>query len=120
MTILNDIKSQLGPTSDDTYFDQELLIHINSVMVILYQLGVMATPVLVDATTEWSVITGDSTQLELVKTYMAMKVKMIFDPPTSGTLADSLNNIIRELEWRIAAAVNPVDTFVSEQEVDNG
>lgn len=120
MTILNDVKTQLGPTPDDTHFDSELLIHINSVMIILYQLGVIRTPVMVDSSTEWSAIIGDSTQLELVKTYMAMKVKMIFDPPTSGTLADSLNNIIRELEWRIAAAVNPVDTFVPEQEVDNG
>lgn len=107
MSILNTVKKLLGidPSSED--FDVDLLIHINSVMTILNQMGVgPASTVIIDKDTPWTIFTEDKTYLEAVKSYMYMKVRMMFDPPTSGGAIDACNNIIKELEWRLYSLEN--------------
>ena len=101
-SILNAIKKMLGPTSDDTHFDADLIIHINSVFAILSQMGVGPKDgfSIQDDSTLWSSYI-DGPEMQMVKSYMYLKVRLIFDPPTSSSVMDSTNKLIDEYEWRL-------------------
>lgn len=108
-TILLTIKKMLGLSSDDSSFDTDIIIHINSTLTILYQLGVSNVEV-VDSDTAWDSCFGediDFKALNAIKNYVYLKVRKGFDPPTSGTAMDSLDSLIKEYEWRINALVDP-------------
>lgn len=108
-SILTSIKKLLGIAEEDTSFDQDIIMHINTVFAILAQLGV--GPVngfsIEDDEAIWGDYLGNATNLELVKSYIYMKVRSMFDPPTSSILADAMNKNISELEWRINTTVDP-------------
>lgn len=110
-SILLTMRQLLGiyPVETNDAFDIDLIIHINSVFSILHQLGIgPSNGFAISSTSEkWSDFLGDSTQLELVKSYMYAKVKKIFDPPTSTALMNSLDSLINEFEWRENVAVDP-------------
>ena len=108
-SILTSIKKLLGIAEEDTSFDQDIIMHINTVFAILAQLGVGPTNgfSIEDDGAIWSDYLGNSTNLELVKSYIYMKVRSMFDPPTSSILADAMNKNISELEWRINTMVDP-------------
>lgn len=112
-SILTSVKKMLGITEDYTQFDMDIIIHINSVFAILYQLGVGPGHCysITDKTNTWSEFISDQTKLELVKSYMYLKVKLIFDPPTVGTVMEATNRQIAEFEWRLNVAVDPDNTF---------
>ena len=102
-SILLSIKKILNLGADNTDFDPDLLIHINSVLSILQQLGVGPKNgfYITDATATWTEYLGeDSAHLNIVKSYMAAKVRILFDPPVSSAVMDSLNRICSEFEWR--------------------
>lgn len=102
-SILLSIKKVLNLGADNTDFDPDLLIHINSVFSILQQLGIGPETgfYIDDATATWTEYLGDdSAHLNLVKSYMAAKVRILFDPPVSSAVMDSLNRICSEFEWR--------------------
>lgn len=107
-SILDSIKKILGMPPDYDAFDTDLVIHINSVFGILAQLGV--GPVggfsISDNTTLWKAYLGDSKDLEMVKSYMALKVRLVFDPPTIGAVMDAMKEQIREYEWRLNVQVD--------------
>lgn len=101
--ILSSVKELLGISYEDESFDFEILMHINSTLAILFQMGVEEagdTPV-IDITTTWRELFGDRTDLEMVKTYIYFKVKSMFDPPTNSAGLESLNRVMKEFEWRI-------------------
>ena len=104
-TILEDVKKQVGIVPDYDAFDDQLLMCINSAFATLHQLGVGPVEGFeVDNTTEWE--SYISTQrLAFVKSYISMKVKVMFDPPTSSFALDALNKQIAEYEWRINSEV---------------
>ena len=108
-SILTSIKKLLGIAEEDTSFDQDIIMHINTVFAILAQLGVGPANgfSIEDDGAIWSDYLGNSTNLELVKSYIYMKVRSMFDPPTSSILADAMNKNISELEWRINTMVDP-------------
>lgn len=108
-SILTSIKKLLGVAEEDTSFDQDIIMHINTVFAILAQLGVGPTNgfSIEDDGAIWSDYLGNATNLELVKSYIYMKVRSMFDPPTSSILADAMNKNISELEWRINTTVDP-------------
>ena len=108
-SILTSIKKLLGIAEEDTSFDQDIIMHINTVFAILAQLGVGPANgfSIEDDEAIWSDYLGNTTNLELVKSYIYMKVRSMFDPPTSSILADAMNKNISELEWRINATVDP-------------
>lgn len=108
-SILTSIKKLLGIAEEDASFDQDIIMHINTVFAILAQLGVGPTNgfSIEDDGAIWSDYLGNSTNLELVKSYIYMKVRSMFDPPTSSILADAMNKNISELEWRINTTVDP-------------
>lgn len=107
-SILDSIKKILGMPPDYDAFDTDLVIHINSVFGILAQLGVGPEGgfSISDNTTLWNEYLGDSKDLEMVKSYMALKVRLVFDPPTIGAVMDAMKEQIREFEWRLNVQVD--------------
>lgn len=91
-----------------SYFDTDLLIHINSVINILHQLGVTKVDgfFIEDASAEWDEVFDEGVNLELIKSFMYLKVRMIFDPP-QGSAAEAFKEQLKELEWRINIEVDP-------------
>jgi len=112
-SILDSIKKLLGFESSYTAFDMDIIIHINTVFSIMSQMGV--TPSggfsISDNSAIWSDFIQDRAYLEMVKSYVYMKVRMVFDTPTTSFQIDAFNEIIDELEWRLTnAEINFPDT----------
>ena len=105
-SILLSVKKVLGGESVPA-FDEDIIIHINSVLCILNQLGVGPTNGFIVENEEatWSEFLKGFQRLDLVKSYMYLKVKMLFDPPTSAAAIESSNKMIQEFEWRIVTQV---------------
>jgi len=105
-SILNSIKKLLGLSLDYNPFDADIILHINTVFANLAQMGVNPSGnengfSISDSSTTWSEFTNDNNLLNNVKSYVYLKVRMIFDPPTVGSITESFNNQIRELEYRL-------------------
>ena len=107
-SILTSIKKMLGVAEDYTEFDEDIITHINSVFLNLTQLGVGPEEgfMIEDNTAVWEDFINDSIQLQAVKTYMYLKVKLLFDPPLSSSVTESFTRMIAELEWRLNVAVD--------------
>lgn len=105
-SILTSIKKMLGITEDYEHFDQDLIMHINSVFMILNQLGVGPEPSfrITGKTETWDQFIDGKTDLDSVKSYMYLKVKLMFDPPQSGIVMNATQEQIRELEFRLNIA----------------
>lgn len=116
-SILNSVKSHIGISEEETHFDSDIIIHINSVFSILNQMGVgpVKTFSIVDSTTIWDDFIDDDDYNE-VKTYMYLKVKMIFDPPSSSSVMDAFKRQIDELEWRLTVRASNKQTEETEDE----
>lgn len=109
-SILEDVKKLIGPSASYEAFDTELIIHINSVFSILKQMGVGPqdeTFKITGTSEDWYDFFEEGENLEMVKTYVFLKVKMIFDPPQSSSVADAYNRQIQEFEWRLNVEVDP-------------
>ena len=102
-SILTTIKKLLGITEEYEHFDQDIIMHINSVFMILTQLGVGPSNgfSISDKTATWDEFIEEGTNLEAVKSYVYMKVRLLFDPPLSSTVMECINRSINELEWRL-------------------
>lgn len=107
-SILNTIKSMLGLDSSYDVYDMDVLVHINSVLATLNQIGVGPSSGLrISGPDEtWEDLLGDRTDLEFVKDYIFMKVKLAFDPPESSSLSTAYKDSCTELEWRLNIAVD--------------
>lgn len=105
-SILTSVKKQLGIEEAYTHFDTDLIIHINSVLSILNQLGVGPESgfAIVDSTATWSDFMQNDLRLGLVKSYVYLKVRLLFDPPTASALLESMNRLVSEFEWRLNVA----------------
>lgn len=109
-SILETIKKLIGPSAQYDIFETDLIIHINSVFFTLYQLGLTEEPFVISGDSEtWEDFHAD-TDLEAVKTYVYLKCRMYFDPPTNSALISAINEQIKELEWRLNVAVDPKET----------
>lgn len=111
MGILADVRKMVGPSEDYEYFDKDLIFHINNAFSILHQLGISASGGgafrITGNTEEWADLLGDNPNLEMIKDYVYMKTRQSFDPPTSSFVLTSLEQQIKELEWRINVEVDP-------------
>lgn len=107
--ILESVKLMLGIQNDYTAFDQQILLHTNSVFVILNQLSVGPSNIFTaDSSSVWSdFLVNDSTDLNLVKSYVYLKVRLLFDPPTSSFAIEAMNKQAQEYEWRLNVFVDP-------------
>lgn len=102
-SILTSIKKLLGITEEYTHFDPDIIMHINSVFMILNQLGVGPSEGfrIEDKDTTWDEYITEEDNLDAVKSYIHLKVKLLFDPPLSAAVKEATNNMINELEWRL-------------------
>lgn len=108
-SILTSIKKMLGITEEYEHFDADIIMHINSVFMILNQLGVGPSKgFLIKGKDEiWTDFIPEDSKLELVKSYMYLKVKLLFDPPLGSAVIDVMNRQISEFEWRLNDEVDP-------------
>lgn len=107
-SILTSVKKLLGIPDGYEAFDPDIIIHINTVFVVLYELGVGDEPFsITDKTTVWSDFLKDSKDLNLVQTYVYLKVRLMFDPPTSSAAIQATKDLVSELEFRINVLVDP-------------
>lgn len=106
-SILNDVKHQLGLLPENTDFDTTLIIHINTTLSILTQLGVGPTTgvQITGSSEEWGILSDDP-RLNTVKSYVYLKVRNFFDPPKIGGLIASMDRQIAELEYRMNVEVD--------------
>lgn len=102
-SILDDIKKMLGLSSDYTVFDKDIIIHINTAIMALQQMGVGVSYAyyVKNARDRWDDFLNGHEDLEAVKTYIYLRVRMAFDPPTSSAVIDAMNRTMSELEWRL-------------------
>lgn len=103
-SILTSVKKMLGIEEDDTSFDEEIIMHINSVLMALTQLGVGPDEgfEIEDATSEWTDFVSDTKKFSAIKSYLFMRVKLLFDSSTmSSSLIEAYNRQIAEFEWRL-------------------
>lgn len=107
-SILTSIKKMLGIAEEYEHFDADLIMHINSVFSILTQLGVGPDEgfSIEDSTSTWDDFVSENSKLDAIKSYMYLKVKLLFDPPLSSSVSESMNRMISELEWRINVTVD--------------
>lgn len=105
-SILNSVKKFLGITADYTHFDDDIIMHTNSVFMILTQMGVGPEEgfSIEDDTAEWTDFITDMSKMQAVRSYVYLKVRLLFDPPTSSAVAEAINRSIAELEWRLHVA----------------
>lgn len=111
-SILDSVKLNLGIVKDYTFFDQQILLHLNSVFSILHQLGVGPEDgfFIQDNEACWVDLIGNSEKASLymyVKSYVCLRVRLLFDPPASSGAIDAMERQVRELEWRITVTIDP-------------
>lgn len=122
-SILTSIKKLLGIDENYTHFDADIIMHINSVFSILTQMGVgPANGFSISGKDDtWSAFITDKPNIfSLVKSYVYMKVRLLFDPPLSSAAIESINRQISEFEWRLFVAADPVEDTSGKEENQNG
>lgn len=119
-SILTSIKKMLGIAEEYEHFDMDLIIHINSALSILTQLGVGPSRgfSIQDKTATWDDFIPEGANLETIKSYVYLKVRLLFDPPANSSVIESTNRLLSELEFRINVEVDP--SMNGEEEIQNG
>lgn len=114
-SILSSIKDTASVSPEDDAFDQEIILHINATFMTLRQLGVGPSEpfFITDSSATWSDFTDDPAILPTIKSYVTLKVRMLFDPPTSSSLAEAIKSQIAEYEWRLGIEC---DTYKVEED----
>ena len=102
-SILTSTKKVLGIAQDYNAFDLDIITHINAAFSILDQLGVGPPGGfwIVDDSTQWTDYPAPPNQLHLIKTYVYLKVRILFDPPQTSFLLTAAENQVKEYEWRL-------------------
>ena len=107
-SILESIKKLLGITKEYKHFDPDIIMHINSAFFTLNQLGVGPDEPfkIEDNSDKWDdFVSGQD--VEAIKSYIGLKVRTLFDPPTNSSLLSAMNEQIKEFEWRLNVQVDP-------------
>ena len=107
-SILTSVKKIIGIAEEDESFDVDLIIHINSVLMTLNQIGIGPEEgfYIRDKSAVWGDFITENTNMEAVKSYVGLRVRMIFDPPANGSVAEAIKATIAELEWRLYSDSN--------------
>ena len=112
-SILVYVKKLLGIQSDYNHFDPDIIYGINAAFGVLTQLGVGPEEgfMINDDSAKWIDFVSDTSRLSLIKPYVYLKTRLLFDPPSSTALIDSINKTISEYEWRLYVASDGDDTL---------
>ena len=100
-SILISVKKLLGIPEDYGCFDADILMNINMVMTVLKQIGVNTNVNSVTEETTWEELSYSTEIVNLLRVYVALRVRMVFDPPTNSSLLDAMQKKVDELEWRL-------------------
>lgn len=120
-SILKTIKQLIGCPDDFEQFDLDLTIHINSAFAALTQLGVGPKEGyrITSPDNVWSEFEEDTQKSSLIKDYVYIKTRLLFDPPTNSALMDSLKEQLKEMEWRLYIMYYPVSADDKKGENDD-
>lgn len=113
-SILTSVKKIIGIDEAYEHFDADIIMHINTILLVLKQIGIgPSTGFKIESDAEtWSDFLGDKLNDYIeVETYVALRVRLIFDPPANATAVESLKETIKEMEYRLYITANPVTTF---------
>lgn len=118
-SILDSVKLSLGILPEYEHFDQQIILHLNSVLGILPQLGVGPSDgfFIQNNRSTWGDLLEEMANPNLylyVKTYVCLRVRLLFDPPTSSGAIDAMERQLREFEWRITVTLDPKDEKAKE------
>jgi hypothetical protein len=104
VSILTSVKKSLGIAAEQEEFDVDIIMFINSIFVILHHLGIGPNNgfQIQDAVPTWTDYVGSSPLMNIIPTYVSLRVRMLFDPPTTSYLQEAMKNQIDEMEWRIS------------------
>ena len=127
-SILTDTKKILQIADEYTAFDPDIIMHINSVFTILNGIGIGPEEGfdISDETAEWTDFLGDDKRLNSVKTYVYLRVRLLFDPPQTSFLIAAIEKQYQELEWRLNVQresvewINPIPEPVHDTVYDGG
>ena len=105
-SILTSIKKLLNIGAEYEHFDQDIIMHINSVFMDLTQMGVGPSDgfAIEDDVSEWTDFIPDTRKLQAVKSYIYLRVRLLFDPPSSSAVMEAINRDIQRYEWRLNVA----------------
>ena len=111
-SILTSVKKDLGIAEEYEVFDPDIIRNINSVFTVLTQLGVGPPEGfrISDKSSSWKEFVDDM-RLEAVKTYMFLRVKLLFDPPLNSNVLASYKEQIKEFEWRLNLTAETSDSY---------
>ncbi len=112
-SILVSIKKMLGLDDEYTPFDVDVIVHINSVLMTLTQLGIGPEEgfEINDYNETWSDFLTNETLLGSVKTFVYLNVKMLFDPPTNSFVMEAMKKQAEEIGWRLNVQAESVKKF---------
>lgn len=100
-SILTSVKKLLGIPEDYDCFDSDILMNINMVLPVLMQIGVAINANTVTEESKWEDLSSSTEIVNLLRVYIALRVRIIFDPPTNASLLEAMQKKIDELEWRL-------------------
>lgn len=117
-SILTSTKKILGVMADYTAFDLDILTHINAALAVVDQLGVGPEGgfFVEDADASWDALGLPQNQLNLVRTYVFLKVRLLFDPPTTSFLLEAMGEQVQEYEWRLNVVREEIAHPLEEEE----
>lgn len=120
-SILTSIKKMLGVVEEYEHFDADLIMHINTVLSVLTQLGVGPSEgfSIKDKSEKWSDFIPQDSRLDAAISYVYLKVRLLFDPPLSSSTMESINRTVSELEWRLKVAAEEMQSN-DKEEIQNG
>ncbi len=109
-SILVTIRKMIGGDTESNEFDKDLIVAINSAISTLYQLGIETLKSgggfsITGESETWDDLLGDFMHLDMVKGYIYLKTRLMFDPPQNSFLVNSIQDQIKEMEWRITVAI---------------
>lgn len=112
-SILVYVKRLLGIQSDYNHFDPDIIYGVNAAFAVLTQLGVGPAEgfMISDDTSKWSDFVTDKSRLSLIKEYVCLRTRLLFDPPSSSALIDAMNKTVAEYEWRLYVASDGDDSI---------
>lgn len=111
-SILHTVKKALGIDAGYTAFDPDIIMHVNSAFDTLHQLGVGPEPAysIEDDSSEWSDFLADRKDMDSVKTYVYLRTRQLFDPPSNSFVMEAIDKKISEIEWRLnVSSETPAD-----------
>lgn len=110
-SILDSTKAKLGIVYDYTIFDAQIIDYINSTFLDLNQLGVGSEDgfSIEDNLSTWDEFVSNTLLMNAVKSYVYLKVRLLFDPPSNSGVVDAINKQIDKLEWRLRLSADILD-----------